>query len=66
MISFILLCGGVAAIVFATLQFFLAAADRTEVHPTGISWLQTRSSRIETGRVWRAGECYDAEHSPDF
>lgn len=64
--GFILLCGAVATIGFATLQFFLTAADRTDVHPTAIPWLQTQSSCIQTGRTWRDGECYDAEHSPDF
>jgi hypothetical protein len=44
----------------------LRAQQNAEVHPTAIPWLNNQTACEHTSRVWKDGNCWDKEHSPDF
>jgi hypothetical protein len=44
----------------------LKAQQNAEAHPTALPWLETEAACKHTDRVWKDGDCWDKEHSPDF
>jgi hypothetical protein len=44
----------------------LKAQQNAEAHPTALPWLKTQAACEHTDRVWKDGDCWDKEHSPDF
>jgi hypothetical protein len=58
----IMLVGGWFRVIAPALR----AQQNAEVHPTAIPWLKNQAACEHTSRVWKDGDCWDKEHSPDF
>ncbi|MGF1499085.1 MAG: hypothetical protein ACFB8W_20000, partial [Elainellaceae cyanobacterium] len=57
---------GLTYVGFRALGFQLTVSQMYDPHPTSLPWIKDKQVCREQGRVWEGGQCWDAEHSPEF